>query len=153
MRLFVLCSSAAALTLAACATDPMGPGGPPPPMADNGNDCAVIAAVAREHYRFNATDNVPPPLWLDGEGSGWSPHCDWGRYGVAFPRTYDPARPQAPGERVQWVSFKRPRYDGHGATVESGILHGPLAGMGVECRVVSGFAGWTVTDCRNTWIS
>ena len=153
MRLFLLCSSAAALMLGACAADPMGPGGPPPPMTDNGNDCAVIAAVAREHYHFNTSDNLPPPLWLDGEGSGWAPHCDWSQYDVSFPRTYDPRAPHAPGERVQWVSFKRPRYDRQGALVETGILHGPLAGMGVECRVISGFAGWTATDCRNTWIS
>ena len=32
----------------ACVADPMGPGGSPPPLAQNGNDCAVIAAVARE---------------------------------------------------------------------------------------------------------
>lgn len=113
----------------------------------------MIAAVAREHYRFNTTDNVPPPLWLDGEGSDWSPRCDWSRYGLAFPQTYDPARPMRPGDRIRWVSFKRPRYDSQGAVVETGILHGPLAGMGHECRMRSGFAGWTVGDCRSTWIS
>ena len=134
------------MTLAACA-------GGPPPMADNGNDCAVIAAVAREHYRFNTTDNVAPPLWLDGEGRGWAPRCDWSRHGVSFPRTYDPTSRPAPGERVQWVSFKRPRYDGRGAVIESGVLHGPLAGMGVECRVIAGFACWTVGECKGTWIS
>lgn len=141
--------AASLLTLPACATPPT-PGGPD--TAD-GNDCAVIAAVAREHYQFNTTDRLPPPLWLDGEGSGWAPRCDWSEYGLRFPSTYDPNRPHQPGERVQWVSFKQPRYDGQGAVIEAGILHGPLAGMGVECRVISGFAGWTVGECRNTWIS
>ena len=124
------------------------------PGADNSSDCAVIAAVAKEHYRFNATDNLPPPLWLDGEGSGWAPRCDWSRYGLRFPSTFDPDdRPQP--QRVQWVSFKQPRYDGRGAVIETGILHGPLAGMGYECRAISGFAAWTVPEgsCRNTWIS
>ena len=134
--------------LSACAT-PAGPGS----SGAGGDDCAVIAAVAKEHYRFNTTDNVPPPLWLDDEGSGWAPRCDWSRYGLAFPATHDPDRPHRPGERVQWVSFKQPRYDGRGAVIETGILHGPLAGMGHECRVHSGFAGWTVGECRNTWIS
>ena len=151
MRSFALIL--ASMALSGCAADPMGPGGPPPPMADNGNDCAVIAAVAREHYRFNTTDNVAPPLWLDGEGSGWAPRCDWSRHGVSFPRTYDPNARHAPGGRMQWVSFKRPRYDGRGAVVESGILHGPLAGMGVECRMISGIARWTVGECKGTWIS
>ena len=140
----------AAALLGACTTS-SGPEGPPP-MSDNGNDCAVIAAVAKEHYRFNTTDNVPPPLWLDDEGSGWAPRCDWSRYGLTFPATFHPAdRPQP--QRVQWVSFKQPRYDGRGALIEVGILHGPLAGMGYECRVISGFAGWTVGECKNTWIS
>jgi hypothetical protein len=152
MRAFILTTAMAALAVAACAST--GEIGAPPPMADNGNDCAVIAAVARQHYQYNAADRLPPPLWLDGEGSGWAPRCDWGRYGLRFPAVFDPDAPRAPGERVQWVSFKRPRYEGRGATIEAGVLHGPLAGMGVECRVVSGVAGWTLAEpCRNTWIS
>jgi len=115
-----------------------------------GSDCAVIAAVARDHYRFNDSDNVPPPLWMDDEGSGWAPGCDWSRYGLSFPSTHDPERVPARGEGIRWVSFKQPRYDGEGALIESGIKHGPLAGMGVECRVVSGFNGWIAVDCRST---
>ncbi|HZW16517.1 MAG TPA: hypothetical protein VFF66_09720 [Brevundimonas sp.] len=151
MRAFAPLAAALTLPLTAggCAT-PVEPGGPPTTGA--GDDCAVIAAVAKEHYRFNTTDNVPPPLWLDSEGSGWAPRCDWSRHGLRFPATFDPDdRPQP--QRVQWVSFKQPRYDGSGALIQTGILHGPLAGMGYECRVHSGFAGWTVGECRNTWIS
>jgi len=149
MRAFAALA-AAGLALSACAAMPAPePGGP----ISIGDDCAVIAAVAKEHYRFNSTDNVPPPLWLDGEGSGWAPRCDWRRHGLDFPATYDPDRPTRPGERVRWVSFKQPRYDGRGALIETAILHGPLAGMGYECRLHSGFNGWTVGECRNTWIS
>lgn len=144
------CSTA---LLGACAAPATPLPSPPGPIADSGNDCAVIAAVAKEHYRFNETDNVPPPLWLDDEGSGWAPRCDWSRFGLDFPATHDPDRPRRPGDRIQWVSFKQPRYDGRGALIETGILHGPLAGMGYECRVHSGFAGWTVGECKNTWIS
>ncbi|SFS34812.1 hypothetical protein [Brevundimonas viscosa] len=154
-------SLAAALGLAACAGSPPvtgQPAGPEvvehPPLTESlGDDCAVIAAVARDHYRFNTTDNLPPPLWLDDEGSGWAPHCDWSRHGLSFPTTHDPDRPHRPGDRIQWVSFKQPRYDSRGALVETGILHGPLAGMGYECRVYSGFNGWTAGECRNTWVS
>jgi len=152
MRVLPVLFASTAL-LGGCAT-PMQPGPDGPPMAGDSNDCAVIAAVAKEHYHFNDSDNVPPPLWLDDEGSGWAPRCDWSRYGLRFPATFDPDdRPQP--QRVQWVSFKQPRYDGRGALVETGILHGPLAGMGYECRVISGFAAWTVPEgsCRNTWIS
>jgi hypothetical protein len=74
--------------LTACATPvTSSPGGPD--QATNQNDCAVIAAVAKGHYRFNTTDNVPPPVWLFSEGGNWSPRCDWSRYGVSFPKTYD----------------------------------------------------------------
>jgi predicted small secreted protein len=138
-------------SLAACATP--GAPGSGSDQATNQNDCAVIAAVAKGHYRFGP-DNVPPPLWLFSEGGDWSPRCDWNRYGVSFPRTYDPTAQHQPGDRVQYVQFQKPVYDGRGATIEAGILHGPLAGMGVRCRVVSGIAGWTLAgQCENTWIS
>ena len=138
---------AATALLGACATPPHGPEGPP--MAGNGDDCAVIAAVAKEHYRFNTADNRPPPLRFEGD---FAPRCDWSRYGLAF-QPYDPDASGDPRERVRWVSFARPVYDSGGAMIETGIMHGPLAGMGYECRVHSGFAGWTVGECRNTWIS
>ena len=134
--------------LGACATT--APSGPdvPTPSADS-DDCGVIAAVAREHYRFNTTDNPPLPIRFEGD---YAPRCQWSRYGLAF-EAYDPDRPGDPRERVRWVSFARPAYDGRGAVIETGIMHGPLAGMGYECRLHSGVAGWTVGECRNTWVS
>ena len=144
-----LAALAAISLLGACATPP--PSGPdvPTPWADS-DDCAVIAAVAIGHYRFNTTDNRPPPLRFEGD---YAPRCQWSRYGLAF-QSYDPDTPGDPRERVRWVSFARPVYDGGVAVVETGILHGPLAGMGYECRVdYSDFAGWTFGACRNTWIS
>ena len=122
--------------------------------ATNGDDCAVIAAVAREHYQFGP-GNVAPPLKLD-ENTDWKPDCDWSRYGVSFPEVYGAAAdgPQDEGRpRIQWVEFKRPRYDSQGALIEAGIVQGPRAGIGVVCRVRAGVAGWTVSECRNTWIS
>ena len=149
MRALTALAAATAL-LSACAT-PLPPAPDGPPMADTGNDCAVIAAIAREHYRFNATDNRPLPLRFEGD---YAPRCDWGRYGLAF-QPWDPNAPGDPRERVRWVSFARPAYDGRGAVVATSIMHGPLAGMGYECRVISGFAGWTVPEgsCRSTWVS
>ncbi|MFA4891799.1 hypothetical protein [Brevundimonas sp.] len=145
----VLALIAAAL-LTGCAT-PMEPAPGVPQTAQNGDDCAVIAAVAKEHYRFNTTDNRPPPIRFE---SDYAPRCDWSRYGLAF-EAWDPDATGDPRQRVRWVSFARPVYDGGGALVATGIMHGPLAGMGYECRVISGFAGWTVPEgsCRNTWVS
>lgn len=142
------------LLLAACA--PMTPAPGPGGGGDQASarDCAVAAAVAREHYRFGA-DNVPPPLWtpverVDGSDFHWS--CDWSAHGVAFAETFDPDAPAEPG-RTRWVKFEVPRYEGDRAIIETGILHGPLAGMGNECELRSGVAGWTVVECRGTWIS
>ncbi|MDI1281450.1 MAG: hypothetical protein ACI9YM_002166 [Brevundimonas sp.] len=141
-----------ALLLAGCAaTAPMPD--PAGPVVGSGDDCAVIAAVAREHYGFNSTDTLPPPLWLDDEGRAWAPRCDWARYGLSFPEIHDPARTPPSGQPLRWVQFKQPRYDGQGALVDSAIMHGPLAGNGIQCRVRSGFAGWTVSDCRITWVN
>jgi hypothetical protein len=136
--------------LGGCAT-PMEPDPAGPPTADNGNDCAVIAAIAKEHYRFNTTDNRPPPIRFDGD---FNPRCDWGRYGLAF-QPWDPDAPGGSRERMRWVSFARPVYDGRGAVVETGIMHGHLDGLGYECRVISGIAAWTVPEgsCTNTWDS
>jgi hypothetical protein len=139
---------AAVSLLTACASPPLSGPDVPTPWADS-EDCAVIAAVAKEHYRFNATDNPPPPIRFDGD---YAPRCQWSRYGLAF-EAWDPDRPGDPRERERWVSFARPVYDGRGALLETSIMHGPWAGMGYECRVHSGFAGWTVGECRQTWVS
>jgi hypothetical protein len=131
--------------LTGCAT-PVEPTPAGPPMAQDGNDCAIIAAVAKEHFHFGP-DNPPPPVRF---GPGYHPQCDWSRYGLAF----TPYDENAGGTGVRpWVSFHQPRYDGQGALIEVGAMHGTRAGEGSECRVRSGFAGWTVTECLRTWVS
>ncbi len=116
-----------------------------------GNDCAVIAAVAKEHFKFSA-ENPSPPLKGLGE-PGWRPQCDWSKYGLAFTDYNDVPETTDLRERLKWVEFKQPRYDAQGALIETGIMHGPLAGIGYECRVRSGIAGWTVSECKQIWIS
>ena len=136
--------------LTACATPaPSGPDAPTP-HADS-DDCAVIAAIAIGHYRFNDTDNRPLPIRFEGD---YAPRCQWSRYGLAF-QAYDPDAPGDPRQRMRWVSFARPVYGANHAVIETGIMHGPLAGMGYECRVeYSDFAGWALLgECRNTWVS
>ncbi|HVL43021.1 MAG TPA: hypothetical protein VM348_12775 [Brevundimonas sp.] len=134
-----LIASTALLTGCATLTEPAPDG---PPMAQDGNDCAVIAAVAKEHFRFGS-DNPPPPIRFAG---GYAPQCDWGRYGLDFTPYVDD---RSDGPVMPWVSFERPRYDGEGALIEVGAMDG----QGSECRVRSGFAGWTVTECRAIWVS
>ncbi|GAW41791.1 hypothetical protein SH203_02201 [Brevundimonas sp. SH203] len=153
-RTLALSALAVAAALAGCAE---------PSVADprdkaqtaNDDDCAVIAAVAREHYRFGP-EETPPPLRLGEDDDGWKPDCDWARYGVSFPLIYgEAANGAAKDDRPEfrWVEFKRPRYDAEGATIDAGVMQGPRAGIGVTCRLRRGAAGWTLTACRDTWVS
>jgi hypothetical protein len=135
----------ASVLLTGCAT-PTEPAPEPVVVGELGNDCAIIAAVAKEYFQFGP-DNPPPPVRFDGD---YDPHCDWSRYGLAFTPYVDD---RSDGRVMPWVSFARPRYDGQGALIEVGIMHGRLAGQGSECRMHSGFAGWMVGECTRTWVS
>lgn len=142
------------LLLAACAPVTPAPGAGGGADQASARDCAVAAVVAREHYRFGA-DNVPPPLWTpveraDGGRFHW--RCDWAAHGLAFAETFDPDAPAQPG-RTRWVKFEAPRYEGERAFIETGVLHGPLAGTGHACELRREGRGWRLVACRGTWIS
>ena len=148
----LLVLSATAMLVWACASTQFPDDtGKPASVEVSGNDCAVIAAVAKEHYKFGP-DNPPPPLKGLGE-PGWRPQCDWSKYGLAFTDYNDVPQTADPRQRLKWVAFKQPRYDGNGAILETEIMHGPLAGIGYECRLHSGIAGWTVGECKTSWVS
>lgn len=134
----------AALAIAACAT----PTETGTQTSSTGDDCAVIAAVAKEHYGFGPEKTLP---LMRFEG-GYRPSCDWGRQGLILP-IYDPELPDHAPDPDRWVSFQKPTYDGQGALIETSAMWGPWAGEGVRCRLRSGFAGWTVERCEQTWIS
>lgn len=149
----LLVLGASALLAGACATTslPESQPGEPASVEADGNDCAVLAAIAKEHYKFGA-DNPPPPLKGLGD-AGWRPQCDWSKHGLTFTDYNDVPASADPRQRLKWVAFQKPVYDGRGAVVQTEIMHGPLAGMGYECRVFSGFAGWTVGECKVSWVS
>jgi hypothetical protein len=152
MRGLILLLSGAAACLAAACSTPAPDAGQPASVEVGSNDCAVLVAIAKEHYKFGP-DNPPPPLKGLGE-SGWRPQCSWAAHGLSFADYSDvPQNPDNPRERLRWVAFQQPTYDGNGAAVATEIMHGPLAGIGYECRVHSGFAGWTVGECRVSWVS
>ena len=117
----------------------------------SGNDCAVMAAVAKEKYHYGPKHPAPP---LKGLGeAGWRPQCDWSQFGLSFTDWNDTANAADPRERLKWVEFRKPVYDGNGATIETSQMAGPLAGAGYSCSLRSGIAGWTVTECKTIWVS
>lgn len=151
MRVATLLVLGSATMLAwACASTEL-PGKETPTAKPLSNDCAVIAAIAKEHYKFGA-DNPPPPLKPAGDDN-WKPECDFSAQGFSFTDYVQPAPGADPRQSLKWVAFQKPRYDGNGAVVQTEIMHGPLAGMGYECRMHSGFAGWTVGECKVSWVS
>jgi hypothetical protein len=151
MRAFAIAIAAAIPTLAAVGSCANGMQAQAASISASDNDCAVIAAVAKEHYKFGL-DNPAPPLKGLGE-PGWRPQCDWSKQGLAFTDYNNVPATAEPRDRLKWVEFKQPRYDAQGAVIETSIMHGPLAGTGYECRVRSGIAGWTVTECKIAWVS
>ena len=142
---------ASACAAAPRAAEPPTSSSPPPPSQAMSNDCAVIAAIAKEHYRFGP-DNPPPPLRGAGD-EAWTPQCNFESLGFTFAPYSDPLPNSDPRDHMKWVSFQQPVYDGRGALVQTEIVHGPLAGIGYECRVHSGIAGWTVGECKTGWVS
>ncbi|MEZ5939144.1 MAG: hypothetical protein R3C52_13155 [Hyphomonadaceae bacterium] len=112
----------------------------PPAIGLHDNDCAVIAAVAKQHYQFGP-DTPPPPL--RGE-NGYAPACDWKTFDLAFTPWTDGLR---------YVAFAMPVYDAEGATVETSIMHGPLAGTGYSCRLALSVDGWRVSACTQAWVN
>ena len=146
----ILVLGAAAMLVWACATTNLDANAPAATKTSE-NDCAVIAAIAMELYKFGP-ENAPPPLKASGDAA-WRPACDFSASGFTFANYNDSTPPTDARERLKWVAFQKPAYDGNGATVATEIMHGPLAGMGYECRVLSGFAGWTVGECKTSWVS
>lgn len=143
---------ASALVACACAAIPPASDSVSAPTAmPLSNDCAVITALAKEHYKFGP-DNAPPPLKPGGD-EGWTPHCDFSAHGFTFTDYVQPMPGADPRQSLKWVAFQKPSYDGTGAVVLTEIMHGPLAGIGYECRLHSGFAGWTVGECKTSWVS
>lgn len=154
MRALILALAPAIALASACAAAPPAAEAPtgslPPPQAMS-DDCAIIAAIAKEHYRFGS-DNPPPPLRGAGD-EGWTPRCRFESLGFTFAPYSDPLPDSDPRIHMTWVSFHQPVYDSRGALVQTEIVHGPLAGIGYECRVHSGIAGWTVGECKTGWVS
>lgn len=153
MRFVILLALGASAVMAcACtATSPASDSPSTPTAKPLSNDCAVIATIAKEHYKFGA-ENPAPPLKPGGD-EGWTPRCDFSGQGFIFTDYVQPMPDADPRQSLKWVSFLKPTYDGTGARVLTEIMHGPLAGIGYECRLHSGFAGWTVGECKTSWVS
>jgi hypothetical protein len=131
-----------------------------PPVADSqasptakpvSNGSAIIAAIAKQHYKFNP-GNAPPRL-KPGGNEGWTPHCDFSALGFSFKDYVQPMPAVDRRQSLEWVAFQKPVYGAGGVRVLTEIMHGPLAGIGYECCLVSSFAGWTACECRTSWVS
>lgn len=139
--------TAAAVLLAACATPPAGSD---KPMADGGDDCAVIAAIASQYYRIGPSF-ASPPVWEGGESLGepaspWA--CDWARWSLPAPPVFD-ATTSDPA-RSQWVWYGRPRYfDERTVIVATAIKVGAIGSAISDCRLTREDTGWVIRTCES----
>lgn len=103
-----------------------------PPVADSQasptakpvfNGCAIIAAIAKQDYKFNSGND--PPRLKPGGDQVLTAHCDFSAPGFSVK---DYVQPMPGADRRQspdWVAFQKPVYGGGRARVLTEIMHGP----------------------------
>ena len=67
------------------------------------NDCAIIAALAKKHCKFNP-GNAPPRLKPGGD-EGWTAHCDFSALGFSFKDYVQPMPGVDRRQSLEWVVF------------------------------------------------
>ncbi len=152
----IFLASSAAMLLWACASTILPPKTVPAPTASpvpaDGNDCAVMAAVAKGHYSASR-DDPPVRATLDGAiaGQRWIADCDWTTLGDNWVLDEGPTTPPEQ-MRMAHVGFQRPRYGAQGALAITRISPPgatPSSGDLVsECRGFSGIVSWTAGECQ-----
>jgi hypothetical protein len=133
----------AALAAAGCFTGPKEI--PPKKAAFVTDDCVLIAAVARDHYKL--TRDAPQlRLRLHGEDLPWRPGCDWQGLGFNLIEVSGPEGLAATAGMSE-VSFYRPQYDNAGAAMRTAIERTSEASVRELCRLARTDAVWSVDSC------
>jgi hypothetical protein len=109
------------------------------------DDCALLGAISRDHYKFTRDD---PPLraMMVGEDLIWRAGCDFQALGFNLIEVSGPegvAATQGMGE----VSFHRPKYDNAGAEVRTALTRAPETTVRVLCRLTRNDNAWSVATC------
>ncbi|HVY02620.1 MAG TPA: hypothetical protein VG983_03100 [Caulobacterales bacterium] len=151
MRFVILAAFAlAASSLAACAT-PSAPAASH--VAADARDCAVMAAVLTQHYKIAEGSPLHLQRGDPNDPEAYRITCDFKAVGAPI-EDYDYERPSTVQNFQGWLNFAPPSYPTlTTAIIETGSLLGPLAGSGQKCTLHKGDGGWTVDECKMTWIS
>ncbi len=109
------------------------------------DDCALIAAVAKQHYKLNASGSALR-VHLNGEDAAWAPGCDWKALGFNFVDQPGNAAPEG-AANLAVVTFSRPRFDERGVDVRTSMQ--PVGGEpNYElCRLQGGGGAWSLDAC------
>jgi len=118
---------------------------PPKKAAFVTDDCALIAAVARDHYKFTR-DEPPRRLWLHGEDLPWRPGCDWQGLGLNLVEVSGPEGVAATAGMAE-VSFYRPQYDNTGVMMRTSLERASEASVRELCRLARADDAWSVASC------
>jgi hypothetical protein len=109
------------------------------------NDCDLVAAVARDHYKLTITDPQMRAMML-GEDLPWRPACGFQAMGLNLTEVSGPEG-LAATQGMAEVGFYRPKYDSKGAEMRSQITRSPEPTVRVLCRLVRATNAWSVETC------
>jgi hypothetical protein len=118
---------------------------PPKKAAFVTDDCALIAAVARDHYKL-ARDAPQMRLRLHGEDLPWRPGCDWPGLGFNLVEVSGPEGLAATAGMSE-VAVYRPQYDNGGAMMRTALNRTAETSVGELCRLTRTDAAWSVDSC------
>jgi hypothetical protein len=109
------------------------------------NDCDLIGAVVRDHYKLTRNDPQMRAMMV-GEDLPWRPGCDFPAMGFNLTEVSGPEGVAATQGMAE-VSFHRPKYDSDGAGIRSAITRAPESTVRVVCRLARNENAWTVSSC------
>jgi hypothetical protein len=109
------------------------------------NDCDLIGAVARDHYKLTRNDPQMRAMMI-GEDLPWRPGCGFQAMGFNLTEVSGPEGAAATQGMAE-VAFHRPKYDSRGAEIRSEITRGPEPAVRVLCRLAREDNAWSVETC------
>ena len=109
------------------------------------NDCDLIGAIVRDHYKLTNSDPQMRAMMV-GEDLPWRPGCNFPAMGLNLIEVSGPEGVAATQGMAE-VAFHRPKYDSDGATMRSAITRAPESTARVLCRLARNDATWSVESC------
>jgi hypothetical protein len=109
------------------------------------NDCDLVGAVLRDHYKLSRSDPQMRAMMV-GEDLPWRPGCNFQAMGFNLVEVSGPEG-LAATQGLAEVAFHRPKYDSKGANIRTEITRAPESSERLLCRLVRDDNAWSVESC------